>query len=313
MPSPREHGSVSSRPRSCGHCGISNPGAHRFCVGCGSPLAHIVASRPKTGTALLDSSPVAHLDVTRPSRLGAPAASKPIPPAKVAATAKLVMIAEDGSEGGEYRLDADQVDLGREEGDVVLADDPYLSPRHARFRRRGDAFYVQDLGSLNGIFLRLAGSAPLTDGDLLLIGLQVLKFELVNGAEQALGPAFHHGTRLFGSPVFPRYARLCQRTVEGVTRNVFYLHKDETTVGRESGDIVFSDDPYLSRRHLAFRRHPTHDAFTVEDFGSSNGTYLALRQETRLQHGAQLRVGQHLFRFDLTGRADHGEGARRIA
>lgn len=304
---------VGPPSRGCGRCGAPNPQAHRFCVACGSPLAEIAAARPKTGTAVLERPPLPGLDATRPSAFVTPPRPSEPKAAPLAVTAKLVVIEEDGSEGESHLLATAQIDLGREEGDIVLGSDPYLSPRHARFVRRGDAFYVQNLGSLNGIFLRLTGSAPLVHGDLLLVGLQVLKFELVNGAEQALGPAFRHGTRLFGSPVFPRYARLCQRTVEGVTRNVFYLHKDETTVGRESGDIVFSDDPYLSRRHLAVRRHPTHGGFTLEDFGSSNGTYLAIREETRLQHGAQLRVGQHLFRFDLIGRADHGEGARRIA
>ena len=240
-----------------------------------------------------------------------PAQPKPAAVQTVQPGARLTTILEDGTDGPVYSLEADPTDLGREEGGIVLPNDPYLSPRHARFFRRGSTWFVRDLDSLNGIFVRLARPASLVDGDLLLAGLQVLKFALVSGAEQALGPAKQHGTLLFGSPIFPRYARLCQRTVEGVTRNVFYLHKNETTVGRESGDIVFTDDPFLSRRHLVIRRDTARGTFTVEDLGSVNGTYLAIHGEVALENGAQIRLGQHLFRFDLLH--SRGEGARRTS
>lgn len=280
----------------CTSCGVRNTRGNRFCVACGAPL-------------------------TQPLRLRTPVppggtfGSFPAPPANPVKTvepgARLTTILEDGSDGVAYPLDSDPIDMGREEGSIVIPNDPYLSPRHARFFRRGANWFVRDLDSLNGVFLRLSRPASLVDGDLLLIGLQVLKFALVSGAEQALGPAKQHGTLLFGSPIFPRYARLCQRTVEGVTRNVFYLHKNETTVGRESGDIVFSDDPFLSRRHLVIRRDASRGTFTLEDLASSNGTYLAIRGEMPVENGTQLRIGQHLFRFDLLN--SRGEGARRIA
>ena len=54
-----------------------------------------------------------------------------------------------------------------------------------------------------------------------------------------------------GPRQLPRYARIGQRSVEGVTRDVFHVQKAETVLGRESGDIVFTDDPFLSRRHAA--------------------------------------------------------------
>jgi pSer/pThr/pTyr-binding forkhead associated (FHA) protein len=107
------------------------------------------------------------------------------------------------------------------------------------------------------------------------------------------------GTQLFGSPITPRHARLCQRTVEGVTRDVFHLSKDETTIGRELGDIVFSSDPFMSRRHASIVRDPQTKAFTAKDLGSSNGTYLAIRGEVEVTHGDHIRIGQHLFRFEI--------------
>src|SRR5262249_43296207 len=142
-----------------------------------------------------------------------------------------------------------------------------------------------------------------------------------------LGPATEHGTLLFGSPAAPRYARLGQRTVEGVTRDVYYVRKVETVLGRESGDVVFTEDPFLSRRHAAIRvldadrtpasaqpmpRGSDSPRFALVDLGSSNGTFLRIRGEIELAPGDQFRVGQQLFRidFDLPGDRGASDDAR---
>jgi pSer/pThr/pTyr-binding forkhead associated (FHA) protein len=149
---------------------------------------------------------------------------------------------------------------------------------------------------------------------LFLVGQQVLRFEVVKDAEEGFGVASDNGTLLFGTPASPRYARLAQRTVEGVVRDVFNIRKAETVLGRESGDIVFPDDPFLSRRHAMIRVHgpslpglrgtPANAAlrrFTIADLGSSNGTFLKVHSEIHLRHGDHFRIGQQLFRFDLDG------------
>jgi pSer/pThr/pTyr-binding forkhead associated (FHA) protein len=244
-------------------------------------------------------------------------------------SARLVIIARDGNEGPSYPL-RESTDIGRTEGSILLAEDRYISPRHARIVLRQGTFFLRDLESANGLFVRVPfprgtggphasgrasdnGMEPgdktpdseqlLTDQDLFLVGQQVLRFEVVKQAEEGFGVASENGTLLFGTPAAPRYARLSQRTVEGVVRDVFHLKKAETVIGRESGDIVFSDDPFLSRRHAVLRVHGASSAgsarrFTLADLGSSNGTFLQVREEVRLRHGDHFRIGQQLFRFD---------------
>jgi pSer/pThr/pTyr-binding forkhead associated (FHA) protein len=214
-----------------------------------------------------------------------------------------------------------------------VAEDRYVSPRHARISARGGAFYLRDLASTNGVFFRIpfgeavgpngessraghknvSASAnetesvqPILDQDLFLVGQQVLKFEVVKNAEEGFGVASEGGTLMFGTPSAPRYARLSQRTVEGINRDVVYIQRLETIIGREVGDVVFTDDPFLSRRHAAIqvlgvspgtRGQPRR--FSLVDLGSSNGTFVQLREEIRLRNGDQFRIGQQLFRFDL--------------
>jgi pSer/pThr/pTyr-binding forkhead associated (FHA) protein len=226
------------------------------------------------------------------------------------ARAQVVVILRDGSEGGVYPLNGDRSDVGSREGDIVLRDDPYLSPRHARIERRGDTFVLLDLGSANGIYVRLREAVPLADGDMILIGQQVLRFETPSETESQVGPATQHGVMVFGTPEQPRTARLIQYTTEGLPRDVYYLNRDETVLGREQADLVFPEDPFLSRRHAAITLQRAERRCVLRDLGSSNGTAVRCRAERQLQHGDQFRLGRHLFRFDL---AAPGRGARNPA
>ncbi len=305
----------------CTSCGVENPRDARFCAECGTRV-HFV-SPPTTGGV---AGPVEPLP-PRPDwlcprchcpnptgvercracggHLGArerDSATLPNATGSDARVPRLVVIAQDGSPGREYALRGEQVDIGRLEGGIVLQDDPYVSPRHARLTVRDGRVLVRDLGSTNGVFVRLRRAHRLEHADLLLVGLEVLRFEFVSDAEQGLGPAEDQGTRVFGCPAAPRYARLCQRTVEGVTRDVYYVTRNQVVLGREHGDIVFSQDAFMSRRHAVLGRDPETRQFMLRDLGSSNGTFVAIRQEHELREGDHLRVGQHLFRLDVDRR-----------
>lgn len=212
--------------------------------------------------------------------------------------AGLVVIAQDGTPGREYPIEKGQIDIGKSEGGIRLSNDTYVCPRHARIQWKNGRFWALDLGSVNGIFARLTAVEPLAHGDLVLLGLEVLRFELVRTEEQAQSQAIERDTHVFGSPATPRYARLVQRTVEGISRNVFYLSKGQSTLGRETGDIVFTDDPFMSRKHAAITRRPDGN-FVLTDLGSSNGTFISIRDERPLSNGDHIRIGQHLFRLKV--------------
>ncbi len=324
-------------PVVCGRCRGSNSPHMSFCQYCGArlgdqpppPVVLGPVSAPRSSTspeAPAARPPPTHRAAGSPEPAPAPGPVAPAlgpPSAGPAATtdrfapaelpgrpARLVVIAQDGTPGRDYALVEPQTDIGREEGTVLLPNDPYVSPRHARVFRRDGRFFVRDLDSVNGVYVRLRGPARLEHADLVLIGLEVLRFEVVSDAEMGLGPAAERGAQIFGSPASPRFARLCQRTVEGVTRNVFYLSADETVIGREAGDIVFTSDPFMSRRHALIRRDSS-NVFTLQDLGSSNGTYLAIRGEVALDAGDHVRIGQHLFRLERSSRTGRKPDERR--
>ncbi len=209
-----------------------------------------------------------------------------------------MLLGQDGSAQRDIPLVGDRVDLGRCEGEILLPDDAFLSNRHARFAGRDGTFTLFDLESVNGIYLKIRETVSLSDGDMFFLGLQLLEFRLEPPQMANLAPIRVAGCSLFGSSTSPRYARLSERTTDGAPRSVFVVGRDETILGREVGDIVFSGDPFMSRRHAALTRDPTDGTFTLRDLGSSNGTFLRVRGKADLKPGDHLRIGQHLFRYE---------------
>jgi pSer/pThr/pTyr-binding forkhead associated (FHA) protein/ribosomal protein L40E len=228
------------------------------------------------------------------------AADPPSPRALEMPKAELVVIAQDGSPGRRYPVSGGDILIGSsEQAPVSLRRDPYVCPEHARIVYRNGGFFVEDIAPQNGVYVRIGGAVPLKSGDLLLLGLAVLCFDIMDESERHLSAAVKGGVRLFGTPPSPRYARLALQSVEGAPRDVYYLSRAETVLGREVGDIVFTDDPFMSRRHAAIRRDPNNNQFTLRDLGSSNGTFIAIRGRHAISHGDHIRVGQHLFRLDV--------------
>ena len=67
----------------------------------------------------------------------------------------------------------DELSVGRQEGNSIRLTEKNISRRHARFFRQNGAFFVEDLGSYNGIKIngtRISSPTQLRDGDLVLVG-----------------------------------------------------------------------------------------------------------------------------------------------
>lgn len=256
----------------CGSCHLENREGATTCRRCGTPLR---AQR---------LSEAAHLPG---------AGSGPVPGRN---RGRLVSVLPSGKDDAVYALGADQLDIGRREGEIRI-DDPLLGPRHARLNPTPGGLLVTPLDSRNGVYLRLRSVAELADGDQILLGRQVLRFETVPEHEQRVRPAVEDGVVLFGTPTLPSWGRLRQLTSSGLGRDLYHLSKPEVIVGREHGDLVFTDDEFMSRRHaqLAILQNKP----VIHDLGSSNGTYVRLRAPHVLAPGDMVRLGDQLLRFEL--------------
>src|SRR5262249_13940938 len=60
-----------------------------------------------------------------------------------------------GSGGAVVEITAEAFDVGRTEGSLNFADDPYLAPRHVRLLVQSGKVILRPLDSVNGVFVRV--------------------------------------------------------------------------------------------------------------------------------------------------------------
>jgi pSer/pThr/pTyr-binding forkhead associated (FHA) protein len=316
----------------CPACGKGTPIGFSFCQHCGqrlSPAAisSAVPSRPLTPSPRSAEAPAAQAApvskpepavVRAPSELGVAStvAVTPTPPAGMprnlplpssnGAAAALpapkktvhglfVTVNRDGSDGQSVEIDAETFDIGKSEGALQFADDPYLASRHLRIVVQGGKIFLRPLDNVNGVFVRVQ-TCDLAPGDSFLVGKELLRYEPLDAQERDPPQLVEHGVRMFGSAPREAWGRLRQLTVAGTTRDVWHLCRPELVLGREEGDVTFPDDEFMSRRHAAVKRVGTKTR--LEDLGSSNGTFVRVRNDRPLVAGDLIRVGDQLLRYE---------------
>jgi len=264
----------------CSFCSAPLKPGHRFCGSCGKPAA-----------------PPSPTPRGQPPPTGGPALT-PVPftlprvPPRGSGRIRLVLVRADGQPGRVFEVEKDEAVCGRTDGDVRLPDDPTVSPRHARFTLAGGVLRVEDLGSVNGTFLRLKEPRHISIGEELRIGRQLLRLEPLPRP----APAGDHGTIPWGTKDPGCRFRLSQLLEGGGLGEIFPLRDGENVVGREAGDVTFPSDRYVSARHA--RIEVKGAEVVVSDAGSSNGTYVKLTGAADVVIGDQLLVGGQLLRVE---------------
>ena len=253
----------------CGSCdAVYQVGIDIFCARCGN---RVDAPLPQIGAAATAAS------------------------GKRASGPKISVLDDEGQPYGSITLEHAGSVVGRGDADIRF-DDVYLSPLHARFELRDGELWVRDLGSRNGTWCYLDGPTRLSDGDVMLIGSQVLRFRRLG--YPGPHPRDSDATRRMGSMVpSADVAVLEQLRADGSVRDTCHLSPARTVlVGRESGDWVFPYDPTMSGRHAEIRSEDAE--FFVHDAGSRNGVALAVHGDRQLKPGQRVLVGDQILRVE---------------
>jgi pSer/pThr/pTyr-binding forkhead associated (FHA) protein len=212
--------------------------------------------------------------------------------------ARLILIrGEGGVDGLSYMLQGTEHLAGREDGQILFPDDPWLSPRHANFFYDSEGrLVVRDEGSLNGIYIRIRERAPLAIGDAFLCGEQL--FQLQPAPAETAGPAPDQ-TYFYASPRKPFSFSLVQLLANGGQGLVHCATGTSAQIGREDCDINFPADVYMSGQHARIEMGPDR-SFSLMDAGSKNGTYLRITAPEVLKHGDYVFLGKELLRVEMT-------------
>ncbi len=78
----------------------------------------------------------------------------------------------------EWKLEGDEISLGRSSSNTIAIDDPNVSRAHAQLIRRGEDWWIVDLGSTNGTLVNNSAvkERRLTPGDRITIGGSEFEF-----------------------------------------------------------------------------------------------------------------------------------------
>ena len=105
------------------------------------------------------------------------------PPASAAGAANQAeLVIESGPDAGRrHRASDHALRLGRSPDNDIILRDPATSGHHARLERRGEQFWIVDLGSTNGTFVNGESiqEKQLSNGDRVTIGQNSLNFAVI--------------------------------------------------------------------------------------------------------------------------------------
>jgi pSer/pThr/pTyr-binding forkhead associated (FHA) protein len=90
---------------------------------------------------------------------------------------RLSLIVGRGRLGNSFPIGGEGVILGRERGNILFPEDGYVSGIHLRVHAEKGKFYITDLGSSNGSYRKVNGSATVAAGDFLLMGAQLFRID----------------------------------------------------------------------------------------------------------------------------------------
>ncbi len=153
----------------CTECGFVNGEGANYCQRCGALLpradAEVAApgGDPVTATYRIDET-----GELVPMEMGEVTANGPA----------LVIRAGGGRVGESFPVDGERMSIGRRPDSEVFLDDVTVSRDHALLIRRGEDWYLDDCGSLNGTYVNRSRieSHHLEEGDEVQIGKYKLTF-----------------------------------------------------------------------------------------------------------------------------------------
>lgn len=215
-----------------------------------------------------------------------------------------VCVLFDGKEDGEWvPIRTEKLVIGRAEGDIVIPLDSMMSGKHAAIsleaEQGGFRWYLTDLQSTNGTYVRIAGTV-LKHGQDLLFGSRRYRFNAApQGAAQLARPSGITPQRL-GTEDWQTVSdgdlipSLVEITCTGEGQR-HLLTKAENWLGRDSSQcsVVLGNDRMISPRHARLYRDAK-GRWHIENAGSRNGTWMRITR-LAIEGTIQFQVGEQRF------------------
>jgi hypothetical protein len=171
-----------------------------------------------------------------------------------------------------------------------------MAVKHMQFRYERTGLVVEDMGSLNGVYIQITQPTPLEDGKRFRLGLQTIEFREAGAFEMVPPLTSPEGEEFCSRDLIP-LAYLDMICPDGRPGLRFPITRpDPTILGREglSAHIALTGDNAVSGKHAQIRRE--NGRFLLEDLKSRNGTFIHILGSHAVTSGNVLLAGRVLFR-----------------
>ncbi|HEY6912910.1 MAG TPA: FHA domain-containing protein [Myxococcales bacterium] len=264
--------------KACAACGTVNPAVARFCFECGTAFARPAAAAPPEDAA--------------PEGSAEPFLEEQPPPFTVA-----VVVEKGHAQGATFTLRHIENSLGALGTSIELGDDLFVAPHAATLAFVDDRLVLRDEGSVNGVYVKLRGPAPLEPGDLFVAGDHLLRYD--GAVDLPWGP--EGDTPLLGAPRPQGSAfRVVEVLAGGRTGRTCHRSGPSIAVGRSGCEMNFPSDAQLAPRHAEIRIADDGSAQLADPGHGASGVFLRVRprQHVELSGGDMLRLGDQLLRVE---------------
>jgi ABC transport system ATP-binding/permease protein len=219
---------------------------------------------------------------------------------------KLTIVDDEGTRTV-LPLSRGEYSVGRDPENTVRLTERNISRKHLVLKREEEAWIVEDLNSYNGCFvngLRVSGTHPLHDGDLLQVG--DYRLELADEDKVVEQGEVGADGEVVAAPAVPRLTDRPDRlvVVDGAAAGTeFALEKDRMILGRAEDADVSINHSSVSRIHAEITRI-TPGTYEIVDCGSSNGIRVnGVKLDRRvIEDDDEIELGDVRLRFVPRGK-----------
>lgn len=187
----------------------------------------------------------------------------------------------EGPNDMNFKVDAKGTKIGRHSSNQIVIFDESVSRYHAEIGFSNNSFYLHDIGSTTGTFLKILEPLELKPDMIIEVGSYQLQVNNIEICRENIKDSYVE-FMIYESP-----EEILDRSLT-LTNN--------SSIGRKTNNTIsFNDDLHMSNLHCKI--YLIQDKFFLEDIASTNGTWLRLSCEgiqsesSQLQNGTVFKIG----------------------
>lgn len=208
-----------------------------------------------------------------------------LPENKSQGTNFIVIKSIEGPSDINYKVGEEGTDIGRHSTNKIVIFDESVSRYHAQVTYRDSNFYLVDIGSTTGTFVKITEPLELKEEMIIEIGSYQFMIKKVT-----ISPDEAFEARRENSYV----EFFIYEAPEDIEDKKFKLIDNDSIGRKNTSTLSFNDDLHMSNLHCKIIL--MNDRFLLEDIASTNGTWLRLSEES-LESQEVILTHQMIFKI----------------